>query len=222
MSEVNPRWQSTGEETDARTIPVRVSAPGQASARVRIGAGTASRLPGASVGIVLMLIVGILLSRSGGELWSDLLSLPAQLLVAAKNSTSSSASFASSEGTTTAATDATPPSSAAPDATGESPPATGADIPRNPYTVDSGLSRPLDSTGQPLDGQETPSATPGSLLHAGAPPGQPQSGPEIWFILLLSLATMAWISRTMLFPVRHVLAFNALPESSRPIPPQEP
>ena len=66
-------------------------------------------------------------------------------------------------------------------------------IPINPYTIGSNRHSPFDETGNPAD-----------TLHAGAPkkskhPSEnTKSGPALWVTVLMSLATLFWMTRKQL------------------------
>ncbi|MFA6039130.1 MAG: hypothetical protein WCV62_00170 [Candidatus Peribacteraceae bacterium] len=212
MPDVHPHWQSTGDDT-----PIPVHTRDHASGSVPIGTGSVSRLPGAFIGIILVLTVGILLSQGGEELWQDIISLPGQIgsLVQGTNGRSpflaqvtgevsslSSSSEASSVASSEKAVEM--PTDEAPVAEGTLPQETAAEeptaLPRNPYTVTSGITRPLDAYGAPIQNTGTSFNT---LLHSGAPPSQPASGPETWVVLALSVAAMVWTTRHTLFATQE-------------------
>jgi len=277
MRESHPSWHTTGDERDPLPTPPPASVPVTAPARVRIGTVAGNRLPGAVIGIFLVLAITVAYTNSLEEIWkaiepslgflhawqedvpppatqSGTTAIPSRersgsdteaattALAQDKDSrprlagmaadltgnsrTSPTPSFSMNEENTarTTESDSTVRSTsllaqaaqyqvaspgeytveentvstndeAIPDETDAG--TADDDIPRNPYTVQNGVTRALDAYGLPKDPSEASHAA-ASYPAVTYPPQQPASGPGISFAVLASIFTMALVGKRML------------------------
>ena len=258
MTDAHPSWRLTREEHDL--FPAETdTAPAGARARIRIGVAAGNRIPGAVIGILLVLALAVVYTDGALDLWSSVvpsLGFLQRQSDAITAPLSRSGTLAprqegrSGEGAdaTAVRTDSTPRLAAmAADITNANVATTSSfsvngsaadgaggvirrsillaqaatsgegekdiaaadgvaednaeapeddSIPRNPYTVQHGATRPLDTYGLPRETQQ-------GGLHAAAtaasrPPRQPASGPGLAFTAFASIVTMAFVGKRML------------------------
>ncbi len=72
MTDMHPHWHSTEDDVDIP--PVQNDDRAVIGKHIRIGMVAGNRLPGAVIGIVLVLVTGILIVGNAGELWDMVLS----------------------------------------------------------------------------------------------------------------------------------------------------
>lgn len=223
MAEMHPRWHSLGDEAE---VPVRAAdaiQPPQPISRVRIGATSVSRLPGAVIGILFAVTLGIMLTRSLPTLWEQARNLLGAL--PSVSGTVATVSGGATSGAQDIGTEEPPSSPSGPTLRTEDGKTTGAvllaqaasgeqssaeepeplrqneasseaaaNIPINPYSVGSGIERPLDAMGNPPSGETHNAATndDNALQTFLRPTTQPQSGPGLWIVFAAAVGAMAW------------------------------
>ncbi len=76
-------------------------------------------------------------------------------------------------------------------------------IPRNPYTMEGTRDHPFDTSGNPIPETfgDRPENT--AFRDSGGPLRQPETGPGIWIVSLLSIGTLLWSTRSAFATAGH-------------------